>query len=185
MSSLDPRDPLVLDTRTLARRPGQLRLVERVAPAPAGLGLDVVSVPTGSDLRLELRLESAAEGVLVSGTCQTQATGECSRCLDPVTLDLDLAIQELYAYPDAAAAAAEEIERLDDDLIDLTSVLHDAVVLALPLKPLCRDDCPGLCATCGARLAEDPEHDHDEIDPRWAGLTDLFVTQAASEEKKG
>ena len=55
-------------------------------------------------------------------------------------------------------------------------MLHDAVVLALPLQPLCRDDCPGLCATCGARLADDPEHHHDKVDPRWAGLQDLNVT---------
>ena len=185
MSSLDPRDPLVLDTRTLARRPGQMRSIERVAPAPTGLGLDVVSVPTGSDIQLDLRLESVVEGVLVSGSCQAQATGECVRCLDPVSFALALPIQELYAYPDAAAAAADEIERLEDDLIDLTPVLHDAVVLALPLQPLCRVDCPGLCATCGARLADDPEHGHDEVDPRWASLTELNVTLAASDDKKG
>ncbi|MEO8328747.1 MAG: YceD family protein [Candidatus Nanopelagicales bacterium] len=173
VSTLDPRDPLVLDTRTLARRPGQLRSIERVAPAPAGLGLDVVSVPIGSDVALDLRLESVVEGVLVSGSCHAQATGECVRCLDPVTFALDLSIQELFAYPDAAAAAAEDIERLDDDLIDLSPLLHDAVVLELPLQPLCREDCPGLCARCGARLADDTEHHHDEIDPRWAALVDL------------
>jgi uncharacterized protein len=185
VSRLDLRDPLVLDTRTLARRPGQMRTIERVAPAPAGLGLDVVSVPEGADLELELRLESVVEGVLVSGSCRTQATAECVRCLDPITFDLDLSVQELYAYPDAAAAAAEEVERLEDDLIDLAPVLHDAVVLALPLQPLCRDDCPGLCATCGARLADDPEHHHEEVDPRWASLQKLNVTPPASDEKKG
>lgn len=185
MSRLDPRDPLVLDTRTLARRPGQLRSFERVAPAPAGLGLDVVKVPKGTDLTLEVRLESVVEGVLLSGSCRTRATAECVRCLDPIMFDLDLSVQELYAYPDAAAAAAEEIERLEDDLIDLKPVLHDAVVLALPLQPLCQDDCPGLCATCGARLADDPKHHHDEVDPRWASLQKLNLTPRASDEKKG
>jgi uncharacterized protein len=185
VSRLDPRDPLVLDTRTLARRPGQMRGVDRVAPAPVGLGLDVVSVPEGSDVQLDLRLESVVEGVLVSGSCRAQAVGECVRCLDRVTFDLDLPVQELYAYPDAAAAAAEEIERLEDDLIDLAPVLHDAVVLALPPQPLCRDACPGLCATCGARLSDDPEHDHETVDPRWAGLQDLNVTPSASDDKKG
>lgn len=185
MSRLDPRDPLVLDTRTLARRPGQMQSVDTVTVAPAGLGIDVVGVPPGADVELALRLESVVEGVLVSGRFRTQASGECVRCLDPVTFDLDLAVQELFAYPDAAAAAADEIELLEDDLIDLTPVLHDAVVLALPLQPLCRDDCPGLCATCGARLADDPEHHHDKVDPRWAGLQDLNVTPTASDEKKG
>jgi uncharacterized protein len=51
-------------------------------------------------------------------------------------------------------------------------------VLALPFQPLCREDCPGLCVECGARLADDPEHSHEEpIDPRWAGLTQLQQDQ--------
>ena len=183
MSRLDPRDPLVIDTRELARRPGQLRSLDLVAPAPVGFGLDVVSVPLGSDLQLDLRLESVVEGVLVSGSCRAQANGECVRCLDPVSFSVDLPIQELFAYPDTAAAEAEEIERLEDDLIDLGPMLRDAVVLALPLQPLCRDDCPGLCATCGARL-DDPEHHHEAVDPRWADLQTLNLTPGASGEKK-
>lgn len=184
MSRLDPRDPLVLDTRTLARRPGQQQTLDRVVAAPAGLGSDVVGVPKGVDIQLDLRLESVVEGVLVSGSVRTQASAECVRCLDPVTFDVDLPVQELFAYPDAAAAAAEEIEQLEDDLIDLTPAVRDAIVLALPLQPLCRDDCPGLCSVCGARLADDPEHQHDEVDPRWAGLNDLNLAPAASDEQE-
>ena len=61
-----------------------------------------------------------------------------------------------------------------DDLLDLEPLLRDAVVLALPFQPLCEDDCPGLCAECGARLADDPDHAHEAaIDPRWAGLAAL------------
>ncbi len=182
MSRLDPRDPLVLDTRTLARKPGQMQSVDRVVKAPAGLGSDVVGVPATANLELALRLESVVEGVLVSGAIRTQVSAECVRCLDPIAFDVDLPVQELFAYPDAAAAAAEEIEQLEDDLIDLTPVVRDAIVLALPLQPLCRDDCPGLCATCGARLADDPNHQHDEIDPRWASLQNVQVTPTASEE---
>src|SRR5262249_21394116 len=154
----DPRDPLVLDTRTLVRRPGQQQTVDRVVAAPAGLGTDVVGVPEGTDVELALRLESVVEGGLGSGSVRAQASAGGVRCLEPVTFDVDLPVQELFAYPDAAAAAAEEIEQLEDDLIDLTPVVRDAIVLALPLQPLCRDDCPGLCATCGARLADDPDH---------------------------
>jgi DUF177 domain-containing protein len=185
LSRLDPRDPLVFDTRTLARRPGQMRTLERVATAPAGLGLDVVGVPEGADLELDLRLESVVEGVLVSGSCRAKATAECVRCLDRIAFDVDLTIQELFAYPDAAAAAADEIERLEDDLIDLEPVLRDAIVLALPQQPVCRDDCPGLCSTCGARLADDPEHHHDEVDPRWADLQKLTEAPSASTKQKG
>jgi len=52
-------------------------------------------------------------------------------------------------------------------------VLRDAVVPALPFQPVCRDDCPGLCSECGARLADDPDHHHDVIDPRWSALSAL------------
>ena len=54
------------------------------------------------------------------------------------------------------------------------SVLRDAVVLDLPLAPLCSEDCLGLCPDCGVRLAEDPSHAHDTSDPRWAALTALL-----------
>ena len=67
-----------------------------------------------------------------------------------------------------------EVSRLQDDLVDLEPLLRDAVVLALPFQPLCQDDCPGLCVECGARLADDPDHAHDEpVDPRWAALAAL------------
>jgi uncharacterized protein len=66
----------------------------------------------------------------------------------------------------------EEELYLDGDLLDLEPVLRDAVVLALPMSPLCREDCPGLCVECGAPLADaGPDHRHDKApDPRWAGL---------------
>lgn len=173
MSRLDPRDPLVLDTHAVARRPGTMAEVERTVPAPDGLGTDVVGVPSGAPVELQLRLESVVEGVLVSGVCRARASGECVRCLDPVNIDLVLDLQELFAYPDAAAADAEEIAQVEDELVDFQPVLRDAVVLALPLQPVCQDGCLGLCATCGARLNDDPDHQHDQIDPRWAALGDL------------
>ena len=72
----------------------------------------------------------------------------------------------------------DEVSTLQDDLVDLEPLLRDAVVLALPFQPLCEDDCPGLCAECGARLKDDPDHAHDEpIDPRWAGLAALKQDQ--------
>ena len=83
--------------------------------------------------------------------------------------------QELFVYDDRDVDPDEddEVSRLEDDLVDLEPLLRDAVVLALPFQPLCQDDCPGLCAECGARLADDPDHTHDEpIDPRWAALAD-------------
>jgi uncharacterized protein len=136
-------------------------------------------VPEGSPIALDLRLEAVMEGVLVSGIARVHVEGECSRCLDPVEDDLEVELQELFAYDDEdddlpAADEGEEVSRLEGDLLDLEPVVRDAVVLSLPFGPLCRDDCPGLCPDCGARLADDPGHDHGEkIDPRWAGLAEV------------
>ena len=181
MSSLDPKDPLVLDTRAVARRPGTMAELVRTVPAPSGLGLDVVGVPESAPVELDVRLESVVEGVLVSGSARAQAIGECVRCLDPIAIELDLDVQELFAYPDAAAADAEEIAQVEDELVDFRPVLRDAVVLALPLQPVCRDDCLGLCPTCGARLNDDPEHQHDQVDPRWAALGELADVRSDSD----
>ncbi len=176
LSKLDPRAPLVLDTRELGRRPGSQREVSRTVPAPADLGIEVLGVPEGSPVELDLRLEAVMEGVLVTGTARAGLEGECARCLEPISEEIEVRFQELCVYPDQHVDPDEEFEvsKLRDDLVDLEPLLRDAVVLALPLQPLCQDDCPGLCVECGARLADDPDHGHDEpVDPRWAALTEL------------
>ena len=197
-SSLDPRAPLVLDTRDLGRRPGSMRRLARRIPAAADLHVGLVGVPVGAPIDLELRLEAVMEGVLVTGTAHAPVAGECSRCLDPVTGTIDVNLQELYAYPDPATGFGahrnghghghagggaggvrsetelDELPHLDGDRLDLEPMLRDEVVLALPIAPLCTPDCPGLCPTCGTRLAEaGPDHRHDDLDPRWAVLERL------------
>ena len=175
---LDPRRPLVLDTRELGRRPGSIRRVRTSVPAPERLSLELIGVAPGAAVELDLRLESVMEGVLVSGTATAALTGECGRCLDPVTSTISVDLQELYAYPDSATGETTEdgeVSRLDGDFLDLEPVLRDAVVLDLPLTPLCRPDCAGLCAGCGGRLDELPSgHTHEQTDPRWADLASLL-----------
>ncbi len=136
-------------------------------------------MPEGTELRLDLRLESVSEGVLVSGTVRGTAVGECGRCLRPIELELDVPVQELYAYPDSTTEATtdeDEISRVQDDRIDLEPLVRDAVVLALPTTPLCRPDCPGLCPVCGSHWDDLPaDHRHEEqLDPRWAALRKLL-----------
>ena len=98
------------------------------------------------------------EGVLVTGTARAGLEGECARCLEPISDEIEVRFQELFVYDDREVDPDEELEvsKLRDDLVDLEPLLRDAVVLALPFQPLCEDDCPGLCAECGARLADDP-----------------------------
>jgi len=172
LSRLDPRQPLVVDLRELGRRPGSMLKVDRTVPAPADLGLDVIGVPEGSDLGLQLRLESVVEGVLVSGVARLHFVGECVRCLDDLAFEHEVSFQELYFYSDQSVDDVEAL-RVQDDLIDLDPVLRDAVVPGLPFQPLCREDCPGLCAECGVRLADEPDHRHDPVDPRWAALVEF------------
>jgi len=172
---MDPRAPLVLDTRELGRRPGSQREVSRTVPAPADLGIEVLRVPEGSPVDLDLRIEAVMEGVLVTGTARAELEGECVRCLEPISDELEVKFQELFVYADHAVSEEDdEVSTLEDDLVDLEPLLRDAAVLALPFQPLCQDDCPGLCPECGARLADDPDHGHEAaIDPRWAKLTAL------------
>ena len=173
---LDPRKPLVLDTRELGRRPGSMRALARTVPAPEGLGIvDLIGVPEGADLELDLRLESVMEGVLVSGSATAPVEGECGRCLDPVHDTLTVPLQELYAYePDPDAGDDDETPVMEGVLLDLEPALRDAVVLALPLTPLCDPDCAGLCAVCGERLDDLPaDHAHEVVDARWSALSGL------------
>lgn len=189
MNSLDHRSPLVLDTRELGRRAGSMKKVQFSAAAPADLGVAMVTVPAGSDIEFDLRLESVMEGVLVSGTALVSVTGECSRCLEPLAFDKEVDIQELYEYPatDARGRVIEEsqtddeLPKLENDLLDLEPTLRDAVVLALPLVPLCQPDCLGLCTQCGVNLNDEPDHKHEVVDARWAALADL-VTKDGDKE---
>ncbi|WP_075661119.1 YceD family protein [Streptomyces acidiscabies] len=194
---LDHRNPLEFDTHELGRRPGALQRLTREIDAPKDLGIQgVVGVPEGAPVELELRLESVMDGVLVTGTARAQAEGECVRCLEPVGLEVDADFQEMFSYPDADDRGRPKAEPVDDaeededtlfiedGLFDLESVLRDAVVLALPMQPVCQDDCQGLCSECGARLSDDPDHRHDAVDIRWAALQGLSGSLESDEKDK-
>lgn len=174
----DPRSPLVFDTRTLGRQPGSARSESRVVPAPADLRVALAYVPVGSDVKLDVLLEAMSDGVLATVDATAPVAGECARCLEPVTSSASVFFRELYEFgEDPSVRESDEGDRrfLDRDLLDLEPALRDAMVLVLPLAPLCSGDCEGLCPECGVRLAEaGPSHDHgDAVDPRWARLREL------------
>ncbi len=175
---LDPHAPLVLDTRELGRQPGSVQRGVRQVPAPPELGSGLIWVPAGAPVELSYQLEAVVDGVLVTARARAFALGECGRCLGEVRLPVDARLVELFCYPPdprrgAREPVPEDLGQLDGDLLDLEPALRDAVVLDLPLTPLCSPDCPGLCPTCGRLLAEDPGHTHDQPDPRWAALSRL------------
>ncbi len=159
-----------------------MRLLQTTVAAPDHLAIEVIGVPKGADLELDLRLESVMEGVLVSGWVVAPLVGECGRCLEPVTDEIEVEIAELYAYEDSTTSETvddeDEVSFMVGDLLDLEPVLRDAIVVELPLTPLCSPDCPGLCSGCGERLVVGaPAHDHPLPDPRWAAL-EAFASEA-------
>ena len=176
------QSPFVLDISRLGMRPGSMITFDETVSSPSRIGIELIAIPEGAPVDLDLRLESVSEGVLVSGTASAPTSGECARCLTPVTGDVEIYLTELFAYPDSATEATtdddDEVGRVVDDTVDLEQPIIDAVGMQLPFSPVCREDCPGLCPECGVPLADfensdgsaaEP-HGHDVIDPRWAKL---------------
>jgi uncharacterized protein len=182
--------------RQLGRQAGSALTQTRTVPAPDDLRLELIGVPAGADVALEVRFEAVSEGVLATGTATMPLAGECARCLAPLTSSVTVGFQELYLYAEGRHDKHEKHDRydkhdeqeeqdagelyhLDGDLLDLEPAFRDAAVLALPMSPLCREDCPGLCAECGVPLADaGPGHRHDAaVDPRWAALRQFGDTE--------
>lgn len=150
---------------------GTLRRIDLEFPAPETLDNSIAAIPAGGQIAIDGRLESVHEGILVTANVQADAKSECSRCLDPLKLDVDVEFQELFAY----SLTDEDDLVISDESIDLEQVVRDAVVLSLPFQPICSNDCEGLCADCGAKLADDPQHVHEApVDPRWNALKNLM-----------
>jgi DUF177 domain-containing protein len=159
--------PLDLNVRDLVHRPGEMRERALDLAAPEQYGAGAATVKEGTPMQLDVKLEGLHEGILVSAEIETEATGECVRCLDPVSIPLQVEFQELFAY--SADEAFDFAVR--DDHVDLEPVVRDAVVLALPFQPVCRPDCPGLDPETGEKLADNPDRSPREVlDPRWAAL---------------
>jgi uncharacterized protein len=129
----------------------------------------MVAVPAGASLELAVQLEEVSEGILVTVEVVAPLAGECARCLDEFTSVTEVRFTELFARQ--ASGEQDDGYLLDGDLLDLEPALRDAVVLELPLSPLCAADCPGLCATCGVRLADAEDgHSHPDDGGVWAAL---------------
>lgn len=167
---------LQFDAIDLVGRPGTHRRVERTVPAPAReAGGIAMQVPEGQDIAVEAELESVVEGIYVHGTVTAHLEGECSRCLDPVEQDVTARVDELFMYPEKVKAEDRDDSVLfEDDAVNVGPLVRDALAMEADERPLCREDCPGLCAQCGFRMEDDPEHHHEVIDERFAALKGLF-----------
>ena len=182
--------PFVLDVRSLLGKPGSYVRLDFTEMAGPGISTEIVTVPEQAQVQVDVMLESVREGLLVTGRASTVGEAVCSRCLDPVEVDLATDLQELYAWSADEAEIDELGERgphLDGEVLDLRPAVRDDLILEMPLAPLCSTGCPGLCPQCGVKLADEPGHEHEIVDPRWAALAaikdDLLDEQADTKEK--
>jgi len=185
----DMNSPLVIDVSRLGRRPGSMMTVNQRVPSPIRIGLDLIAIEPGAELDLDLRFEAVSEGVLVSGTVYAPTRGECSRCLGPITGDVEIDLTELFAYPDSiteSTTESEDVGRVLDQTVDIAQPIVDAVGLALPFVPVCAEDCPGLCPECGVAMATaEAGHHHEMIDPRWAKLAEMRTSEPDGTNRNG
>lgn len=185
----------------VASRPGQSKPIDTVFPAPSGIGDDIVGVREGADVRVVGSFDSIVDGLVFTGRIEAPLTAECTRCLKPI--DPDWTVNATLFFPYDAPGAddgrgtgeveiiagedeAEDVYPLSSDgaFADMESPLRDTLVEALPLQPLCKEDCLGLCPQCGVDLNENPDHHHDVTDIRFAAL-EQFKARLEAEERRG
>jgi len=171
---MSDKNPYSLAVYDLMHRPGEYKELTLELASPEKLGEGMIAVLEGAPVSIDLRLEALHDGILVSGTVDVTAVGECVRCLTDVSESLQVDFQELFAYTKDEAFDFE----VHDDHVDLEPLVRDSVVLSLPFQPVCRPDCPGLDPETGERLADHPDREPREItDPRWAALADFRASE--------
>lgn len=167
----------VLNVSDLIDRPGSSRQVHLAVARPDEFELPLVDVR--EPLHLDGVVESVVDGLLVRGALRADLSLECARCLEPVEERARADVVELFVDPLRLTAGDDEPEagyEIVDGHIDLDALLRDSLAPATPYRPLCRPDCAGLCASCGANLNETSCACRDvEVDSRWAVLGELDV----------
>lgn len=168
------QSPFKVNLHELPRRAGEMKEYSLNFPAPDNIGVPLLQITVGSNISLSFRAESVDDGVLITGEVVSNAVGECGRCLDKIEMPIDQRFQELFLYASRRSENPEEDDELfvlDGDVADLEIPVRDAVILSMPLNPLCDEECEGLCSQCGEKWRDLPEdHGHEVVDPRWTGL---------------
>lgn len=164
----------IIDLSQLGLSHGEGKRLELpVALDPFDLGGQTYTAqPASPTVRLEVSRPSGGFAFRLSFPVHLE--GPCMRCLEPGSLDFEVEAREV----DQRATEDPELRSpyVADDELDISRWAHDAALLALPSRFLCRPDCAGLCAVCGETLndADPADHEHDTgSDPRWAALRDL------------
>ena len=165
------RRPFLVQVAALRKQNGATRVERREGLIP-GLGAVSVTVPDDEPVVLDVTLASYPGGITADGTVAAAWQGECRRCGGPVGGRVVARVSERFA-PAGGTERDEEAYPLSGDELDLEPLARDAVLLELPLAPLCREDCAGLCPTCGANRNTESCECAPPTDVRWAVLDAL------------
>lgn len=193
-----PEDsPWSISVAQIASRAGQSKHVDMDCPAPSGIGDNIIGVSEGSTVHVDGSMDSIADGLVLTGQITAPVHAECIRCLKPINKDWHVDVVAFFPFnadvagrgsykstqasrDDDVDIVAEEDESEDtyplspgSAFADIEALIRDNLVESLPLQPLCQEDCQGLCPQCGINLNDNPDHDHDLTDIRWAGLEGL------------
>ncbi len=176
-------NPFVVHVARLRRSPGSRWHEERCGPIESEQGGPADSkVPLEADVCCVVDLDAYEGGIMATGTVSSPWTGVCRRCTKPVSGVLNVAVRERFSVADPVWAKVgahggvdeepvdDEAYPIVDDLLDLSPMVRDALMLELPLAPLCDEDCKGLCVHCGIDLNEAECDCVAPKDPRWANL---------------
>ena len=157
---------------------------------------EIVNLVSGQSMvQGEVGLMRTDRGILARGTLHTDVEVTCSRCLSLFSCPLILNIEEEY-FPIADVASGASLLVSEEPgcftideyhVIDLTEVIRQCALLTIPMKPLCRGDCAGLCPDCGHNLNQGPCHcSPQETEHCWSELSKLTLTSdAVVNEQKG
>ncbi|MFC2024991.1 DUF177 domain-containing protein [Chloroflexota bacterium] len=159
---------------------------------------EIVDITDGSSslFQGEVGLTRTDRSILVKGTLYTETELTCSRCLNLFNCPLTLNIEEEY-FPTTEVATGAPLPLPDEpgcftidehNILDLTEAIRQYALLVIPMKPLCHEDCAGLCPTCGCNLNQAPCNCPPRpADPRWSKLSKLVLanSQASVNERKG
>ena len=163
---------LNLSVADLLGRPGEYRdfTISSVVTGVSNPLAQVEDRPVAGDMRAE----SVVEGILVTGSFWASVSYQCARCLARFGVPVSLEVCELFVAPGHEAGSDDDTYRVVGKEVRLEPMLRDALALSLPLSPICRESCAGLCSGCGRNLNEDTcVCSEQDVDPRWADLAVL------------
>ncbi|MCY3577093.1 MAG: DUF177 domain-containing protein [bacterium] len=161
---------MIVPVAELLRRPGSSREISLQADFDDLSNSDAV---VHGPVDLHLHLESATSGLEVSGSLHAEWRGSCRRCLEPIEQSVQQDLREIYA----SAPTDDETYPIHDGEVDLTPMVRDCLVLALPIAPLCSEDCLGPAPDAYPMNQPEPTGEDRPKDPRWAALDALRTGQ--------